>query len=221
MATKNLAVATVRTEVAVVRSWLRWCEQHRYIQYTPGFVGPRAEPANRPLIIEDDDVRALLATVLAKRGTRAHTAIYTLATTGMRQGELKSLAVSDFSASQQAISIRKFRRCRTKMHERTIPLGTHAQELVAATVLDKLPEMPLFSTNGTPLKHEITKWTWGMCKPHDLRRWFSNHLIGWGCPQQWVDVLLGHINRDINSLYSNATLEQLREWVQRVDDLLS
>lgn len=217
---KDLAISTIRTEVAVIRSWLLWCERHRYIDRCPAFVPPKAEPMSRPLIVEDQQVRDMLLRVRERRGELAYATLFTLATTGMRQGELKGLAVKDFVVEQRAISIEKYRRTRTKMHKRTLPLGTRGVELVAGCARDKLPDVPLFSPNGSPMKHQVRNWTLPAMKPHDLRRWFSNHLIGWGCPQQWTNLLMGHVNRGIDDYYSNATLEQLRGWTQRVEDLL-
>ena len=222
LATAGLAVSTVRTEVAIVRAWLRWCERHRYVDRAPDFVGPRAEPAVRPLIVEDHQVRALLAAALDQDDPLAAPVLFVLAATGMRQGELKDLKVRDFLPAERALSIPKHRRTVTKLHRRILPLGDRAAVRVLACAAGREPDAVLFSRDGLPLTWHIGIWMKASSfTPHDLRRWFSNHLIGWGCPQQWLDMLLGHVSKTVDSRYSNATLEELREWVERIDRRLS
>ena len=115
----------------------------------------------------------------------------------------------------------------TKRHARDLPVGPWL-----TGELDRLQwsrhrsagdDAPLFaSANDRPLSRQLNTWlkTWGHT-PHDLRRWFSNTLLGLDCPDPIRCALMAHTLGGRDGAYYIPTLEDKRRWMHKLDALLS
>jgi integrase len=169
------------------------------------------------VIMEDSQVLEIIA------GLEAHkrAAVYLLAATGLRQGELRSLTRADIVDG--AIHVPEPLRARTKLHERIIPLGEGGRQF-----LTSLPTEGLLFTDGSrPWTSQLNRWlgNWS-AKPHDFRRWFNNRLCRLGCPAYTVDYLMGHAISAVRQAYpeqhtsGHVLISDLAKWTDQVDAIL-
>jgi len=122
-------------------------------------------------------------------------AIYLLAATGMRQGELRALRVKDYDSIARLIRIPKpdgVRRRETKWHERDIPVCDGAQAVIRG-LAESVGGLLLETQDGKPLTSQINAWLRPYhITPHDLRRWFYTSLEAEQIPAYIIDDMVGH-----------------------------
>lgn len=216
-ANNGIAESTIRTELSDISAFLKFAYDSNWMTQKLHFVRPKIEPQS-PVILTDERVRYILDFDLPahKRMT-----FLLLAATGMRQGELRALNISAFNSETAEITIPTGEMERTKRHGRSIPLGPKVARELGTWLGHRLEEW-MIHTNGHRVATQINRWfkVFGH-KPHDLRRWFINTLHKEGCPQLWIDRLVGHAPRNVDAQsYVNPTREDLRGWVAKLEERL-
>lgn len=215
---------SVRHEMGILRSLWEFALENDYAKTN------EAKRARLPAVVETrthvPETETVLAVIHHADPVR-RAALYLLAATGMRQGELRGLRGLNFDRDRRTIDIPRtpgtVRRA-TKQHERVIPLGPGAMRVLAAAA--GTGDAPLLATSkGRPLSSQINAWLKPFkMTPHDLRRWFYTTLESLGYPQYVIDDLVGHAPSKSAAAYRpkyGTKLETLREAIEKIDAILA
>jgi len=158
-----------------------------------------------------------------KAGTVQHATSWTLATTGMRQGELRAMRRADTDLAGQRLTIPNEGHETTKRHARVIPLCNTTNTAVRDYWMARTDDNYLMlESQGRPLSSQLNTWLkpHGL-RPHDLRRWAINALHGGKFSQAWIDYLVGHAPRTTDAaFYTAPSLNDLREMVALLEERL-
>lgn len=154
-------------------------------------------------------------------------ALYLLAATGMRQGELRGLRVEHWDRTARLLRIPSPdgpRRRQTKRHQRDVPIGPGGERVLAE--LAPVEGGPLLvNGEGKALGTQINAWLKPYrVTPHDLRRWFYTRLSKAKAPPYIIAHLVGHAIAKSEAPYvpdGSACLEDLRAAIMLVESLLA
>jgi integrase/recombinase XerD len=156
--------------------------------------------------------------------------------TGMRIGEAVGLQVADVTPllvpdeDARALGLRIVGK---GDKERVVPVGSYARTALAeylatgrsqlaSEALDDASVAPLFvNTRGKPLSRQLA---WAIINsraeaagltedisPHSLRHSFATHLLDGGADVRVVQELLGHASVTTTQIYTEVTIQHLRE----------
>jgi integrase len=149
--------------------------------------------------------------------------------TGMRLQEIFNLEYTDIDINERTITIRKSKTDYLQDHPgRTIVLPFHALVLVAllATAMKAHNFRPK-TLRIFPMSSRAFAQSWSdvlkRAEPpitdlhfHDLRREAGSKFEEAGLTGGERDLMLGHANKDMRSLYSRGTLKSIRDKLDRV-----
>lgn len=202
----------------LIRSVLRAAEEAGLLEAMPRL--PTFRPSSKlPDAPSADYVAALL---LAATGWVKVAAALT-AYAGLRQGEVRALAVGDIRFDQAKIVVRqafsggKVVTPKGK-RERVVPLIPELAELLRSATRNKLPSaFVLTNRNGTvPSRQAVltaikrTEERAGLSprSHHSLRHFFGSGLLHNGVSVEAVRVLLGHADLATTARYVHATIDE-------------
>lgn len=191
-------------------------------------VRPPAAPRRLPKAIPVADVERLLGVSerdVTPLGLRNRALLEVLYGTGARISEAVGLDRDDLDADSGTVLLRG-----KGSKERTVPVGSYAQEAVDAYLVRARPELGR-SGRGTPALFLNSRGgrlsrqgAWGVLRavaeraglaahvsPHTLRHSFATHLIDGGADVRVVQELLGHASVTTTQVYTLVTVDQLRE----------
>jgi len=217
---QNIRESTFNVELTDLRDFWTFALEHGYCASHPMTArncpvkAAQVERAARPIILPDERV---IEIVTWKDDPTYRAAMFCLAGTGLRQGELRTLPFN--ACNGNLLIVPTGERETTKRHGRTIPIGTHLQKLIG--------EMPfsgplLFHNGGRPLTSQISGWMkpFGHT-PHDLRRWFYTKLEALECPDGLKGDIVGHVAKGQRGAYAGIDVERARPYLEKIDSLLS
>lgn len=220
---------TLKTEYSTVQTfldfaWDRGWMRHRFKVLNAATRRAIGGGARTKLVMEDDKVREVLA-AFADHPAQ-HAAIYALVCLGVRQGELRSLEISDYNEQAGTLTIRAERE-RTKLHARTFPVPQGLADVIDKMLQSrKYSGIWLFGKNDGHdrlMPGDLNRWLrpHGIT-PHDCRRWLQHTLDLASCPQIIVDYLLGHKGNGTQRAYGHGQvkLSDARTWIERISELL-
>ncbi len=215
--------STLAKECAHLQAFLDWCYNPiRAWMKTPLRALPQDERKHlhtqpkQHRILSDETVRKVIA-------AQPTPVVFVLATTGMRQGELRNLKVQDWHEEDGTLRIRSNGAERTKRHTRDLPVGNKLQATLERISADRYGELPMFAgKDDMPLTSNLIN---RMVKPFgctakELRRWFNAKLIDSGCPESYAKMLLGHTLPRQEAAYLPCTPEKLGRWMQEVENTI-
>ena len=207
--------ATIVTEMYDLKKWLDYCEERGWLAAVPRLDLPTIPQRRRPAVPTDEQVRAIIGTGEPCR----QAALTLLALTGIRRGELRALDVGSFDPGAGTLAIPRSLMETNKRHERTTPMGEQARELLAGLAADRTADEILCrAPNGDRINGQMDRWFAGTgFTPHDLRRWFQTTLTREGCPQGYIDELMGHCGNPTDRAYVAANLDDLRPWMAKIE----
>jgi len=174
----------------------------------------RSNGVRRPLVLETAKLRKILA---EQDDLFRHAALFVLAATGMRQGELKGLSSYDWSPEDGILTIPPGVN-RNKHHARVLPVGPQAAEVLSSCSA-RGSGVLFVAKSGKSLTRQINTWLepYGIT-PHDMRRWVFTTLAWAGCPELVIRQLVGHSMGKTTSAYlGDAPIETLREWMGKIE----
>lgn len=184
-----------------------------------------------PTTLTPHEIRLLLLQppLDTPHGLRDRTMLETMYTTGMRVSELLGLRLAQLNLSEQLVRVEGKRG-----RERWLPLTDSAvywlqrylSEARPKLATPKRPTDILFLNDRggglsrvafwSKLKHYATQA--GIEKPispHTLRHSFAVHLLGGGADLRAVQELLGHENISTTQIYTQVSLDRLKEVYKR------
>lgn len=232
---RPLAASSAARALAAVRGLHAFCEEEGATPSgdpTTALPAPsRAQRLPHPIAI--DEVERLLeaasrprpGALSAERALRDRALLEILYGLGARISEAIGLDVDDLSRTQRQALLRG----KGDKH-RVVPVGSYALEAVDAYVTRGRPAL-LARGRGTPalfLGSRGTRLTrqaaWGIVQeaaaaadlaahvsPHTLRHSYATHLLHGGADVRAVQELLGHASVTTTQLYTQVTVDSLRE----------
>ena len=209
-----------------IRTFFRWSVRRGYIQLSPcQSLQLPARPSTRERVLDDGELRAVLAATFAEPVSQYMLIVRLLLLTGQRRNEIASLKWSMIQDQKRMIT---WPAAMTKnKREHTMPYGDMT---VAALALVPRNEDLLFPARGrsTPFngwskaKREldaackIASWTL-----HDLRRTYSTNLSKLGVQPHITERLLNHASGQVSgvaAVYNRwSYLPEMRDAVSRFE----
>ncbi|MDN3312056.1 site-specific tyrosine recombinase XerD [Microbacterium oryzae] len=187
---------------------------------------PPRQPQRLPKALSIDEVERLLAAPSPDEplGLRDRALLELLYATGARVSEAISLDLDDLATGD----VLRLRGKGDK--ERIVPVGSFAQEAVAAYVTRVRPELAakgrataklFLGARGAPLSRQ-SAWLViqaaaeraqlsAHVSPHTLRHSFATHLLQGGADVRVVQELLGHSSVATTQIYTHVTVDTLRD----------
>lgn len=226
-----LSPSSAGRAVVAVRGWHRFAAGEGMSPTDPAVdVRPPAMVKRLPKAISVDDVTRLLEAASVGEGPvplRDRALLEVLYGTGSRISEAVGLAVDDVDLDGEHPAVRLFGKGRK---ERVVPLGRYAVDALAAYLVRGRPvlaaagkgnAMLFLGSRGAPLSRQSA---WAALQtaaeranleshisPHTLRHSFATHLLAGGADVRVVQELLGHASVATTQLYTQVTVQTLRE----------
>lgn len=226
-----LAPSSAGRAVVAIRGFHRFAHLEGMSPDDPAAqVHPPRVPKRLPKAITVAEVEALLAAASAGEGAiglRDRALLEVLYSTGARISEVVSLAVDDIDTEAVLPLVRVTGKGR---RTRVVPLGAHALEALEAYLVRGRPAlaasgksggMLFLGVRGAPLSRQSA---WAVLQtaaqraqitaevsPHTLRHSFATHLLAGGADVRVVQELLGHASVTTTQLYTQVTVQTLRE----------
>ncbi len=232
----GLGERSLQRSLSCIKAFFHFLEDHEYIEEDPSssLRGPKARH-KLPFVLTQKEVELLLSLDYGEgfRGLRDRALMEALYSTGCRISELLSLKVQGLDLwSGQVRVLGKGRK------ERICLLGPPARQALEAylpartALLKKLGEErnTLFlGERGTTLTDRRARQILkdlglraGLARvptPHTLRHSFATHLVDHGADLRTVQELLGHSQLVTTQIYTQLSLERLREVYQKAHPL--
>lgn len=221
---------TINAMLGAISAWFRWAVDYGHSPINPvhGLERLRmpVERVHIPLIDSmwmRDELRRIIAAI---RNPQMSLAATVLATTGLRQGELKLLRTTNVDLKARILTVPPGRET-TKIHGRRVPLCKQARMALAGLLVrfEDGADRYLVTSIRDPLKPITGQFSVALKRvgftPHDLRRFFITALETIGTPKTVVDDLAGHSPGKVRQAYTPETnIEAALPWIHRFEDWL-
>lgn len=217
---------SISRKVASIKAFFKFLAKRKLISVNPALLlyTPKV-PEKLPSFLSEEEV---IKIIQAPSGNswqmlRDKAIIELLYSTGIRVGELTSLAIKDINFLEETVKITG-----KGKKERVAPVGAPAIKALT----EYLEIRPSGQTNyvflnkyGKPLtarsvERLVEKYTKkaGIGKkvtPHTFRHSFATHMLERGADLRTVQELLGHERITTTQIYTHLTLEKLREFYNK------
>lgn len=226
-----LSASSTARAVVVVRGWHRFALQEGLAQSDPAHqVRPPTAVKRLPKAITVDEVERLLDAASVGEGPvplRDRALLEVLYSTGARITEAVSLAVDDADLSAATPMVRLFGKGR---RERIVPVGGPAVRALEAYLVRARPLLAASGKGGPALflgqrGQQLSRQSaWAVLQlaadraelsthvsPHTLRHSYATHLLAGGADVRVVQELLGHASVTTTQLYTQVTVQTMRE----------
>jgi integrase/recombinase XerC len=226
---ENRAAATVRANVAAVRSWCKWLLKAGHLDRNPavGLRGPRGGK-RLPFVLSEAEVGRLLRAPAGDdwRAVRARAILHVLYSTACRVSEVVRLDVADVRGNLALVRRGKGRK------DRWVVLGGPALAALALWLQERqrlLGEVPgggrqaalFLSGRGKRLGPKTIARTVieaargaglddARLRVHSLRHSAATHLADRGCDLRIVSALLGHTSMKATEVYLHTSVRRLQ-----------
>lgn len=228
MSRAQAARRSVARRLAAVRSFFRWMVNDKVLVASPAeeLPGPKL-PRELPAVLSEADMSRFLDAIVPAgfAGTRDRALFELLYSSGMRVSEITGLDLDDVPRGARHVKVRG-----KGNKERLCPVGN-----VAAGYLDTYRELrgehaaddgkkrrPFFlNQRGGRLTvrgviYLLDRYLLALgggrhFSPHALRHSFATHLLNNGADLRTVQELLGHANIATTQVYTQTSLEKLRQ----------
>ncbi|MCH9815062.1 MAG: site-specific tyrosine recombinase XerD [Actinomycetia bacterium] len=222
----QLAASSVARSLAAIRGLHGFAVAERYVGHNVASeVRPPASPLRLPHALPVSDITRLLnAAGTDDTGLRATAVLEFMYGSGCRVSEAVGCDLDDLDLTGHAA--RLFGKGRK---ERVVPLGSHAVAALEAYLVRVRPAQA--QKSGSPAVFlnnrggRLTRQSmWNIIKqaatkadlpadthPHTLRHSFATHLLEGGADIRVVQELLGHASVTTTQIYTQVTIEHLRE----------
>lgn len=220
LARGDAARRSVARRLAAVRSFFRWLLNAKVLATNPAeaLPGPKL-PRELPRVLSEREMKEFLEGIAPARDRALFELLYS---SGMRVSEITGLDLLDVPAGARHVKVRG-----KGNRERLCPVGS-----VASSYLDRYRterggrpgarREPFFinhrggrlTVRGVRYLLDRYLLTMGWARrfsPHALRHSFATHLLNNGADLRTVQELLGHQNIATTQVYTQTSLEKLRQ----------
>ncbi|MER3401878.1 MAG: site-specific tyrosine recombinase XerD [Armatimonadota bacterium] len=228
----SLSETSIARKLSAVRTFLHYLYRRGILVEAPpeALEVPRLHRSLPATLTVSEMRRLLLQPPLdTPHGLRDRTMLETMYTTGMRVSELLGLNIGDLNLVDQAVLVRGKR-----ARERLLPLPEATVYWIQRYLSDARPKLSspkrpcehlFLNDHGAPLSR-VAFWNKvkayallaGIPKnisPHTLRHSFAVHLLNGGADLRAVQGLLGHSDLATTQIYTQVSVERLREVYQK------
>ncbi|MDW8107743.1 MAG: site-specific tyrosine recombinase XerD [Armatimonadota bacterium] len=224
--------ATVARKLSAARAFLRYLYRRGVLESEPPeMLTPHKVHRSLPSTLTPHEIRRLLLQppLDTPHGLRDRTMLETMYTTGMRVSELLRLRLEQLNLSEQLIRVEGKRG-----RERWLPLTSTAVYWLQRYLSDarpklvnpKRPNSILFLNDRGDALSRVAFWSklkhYATCagiekpvSPHTLRHSFAVHLLSGGADLRAVQELLGHEDISTTQIYTQVSLDRLKEVYKR------
>ena len=187
-------------------------------------------PQTLPLVLTQEEVAKLIGSAATQLHRLILMALYA---TGMRRTELTQLKIADIDTQRMIIHIR----CGKGRKDRDVMLSPKLLEALRQywRSLKRKPKVWLFpgATTRADIEQPMdSKVVWQACQraaqragidkaihPHTLRHSFATHLLEAGTDIRTIQVLLGHSDLKVTTIYLHLSRQRLQETASPLDAL--
>lgn len=220
LARGEAAKRSVARRIAAVRSFFRWLVNAKVLGTSPAeqLPGPKL-PRELPRVLSEREMQEFLDGIASARDRALFELLYS---SGMRVSEITGLDLLDVARAARHVKVRG-----KGNRERLCPVGT-----VASSHLDRYrtergtkPGPFFLNHRGGRLtvrgvRYLLDRYLLSMgwarhFSPHALRHSFATHLLNNGADLRTVQELLGHRNIATTQVYTQTSLEKLRQVYMR------
>ncbi|MCP4373532.1 MAG: tyrosine-type recombinase/integrase [Deltaproteobacteria bacterium] len=230
---KRLALSSQHTKLVSVRSFFHFLYETDVLLFNPSAALhlPKKRKSLPKGVMSEKQVEKLLnqPDLSTALGFRDGTILETLYSSGIRNSELRSLAVYDVDLNLLQLAIRKGKNAK----DRVVPLGEIAADYIheylvsarpklnrSSAMADASNELLFISKNGL----QITKANliWIIAKyvkeaglkqnftPHSLRHSCATHMLRAGADIRYIQEMLGHASVATTQIYTKVEVTDLR-----------
>jgi integrase/recombinase XerC len=228
---EKTAPATINQRLVALSRFFAWAVKSGMAHTNPADdIGSIHLPQRQPKGLDKRDLRRVLRAVHASAHLRDIAVIEVLAGTGLRVGELLALQVGDIALNERSgkLTVRRGK------HDgyREVPLTAEVRAalqnyLVQHTDADN-PNAPLWIGTRGELSHRssivrlLNKYAYQAevenFNPHALRHTFATRYLEANPDDlRGLAALLGHTNLNTVMIYTEPTIEDLAERMQRIE----
>lgn len=217
---------SVARKVAGLKAFFKFMAARKVIKVNPALLlySPRVSESLPDFMSEEEVDRLLSAAVGGNRQLLRDKAILELLySTGIRVGELVSLAIEDVNMIEEMIKVTG-----KGKKERIVPVGAPAMQALM-NCIEKRPvnnsRNVFLNKYGGPLSARsveriVDKYSRKAAlnrriTPHTFRHSFATHLLNRGADLRTVQELLGHESITTTQVYTHLTIERLREFYNK------
>lgn len=224
-----LGVSTQRNMLILVKNFFAWLTKQNFILANPAseLEMPRKEKRLPELALTQEQVLYVLNVPDLKDplGVRDRAILEVFYSTGIRRKELAELQLTDINAERGCLQVKQGK----GKKDRIVPIGKTALYWVARyldevrhLLLVNMHETTLFITahgegfNPDVLSRMVSKFIkqaeigrGGSC--HLLRHTCATHMLEGGADIRFIQQLLGHEQLSTTAIYTQVSIEQLRE----------
>ncbi|MCS7300552.1 MAG: site-specific tyrosine recombinase XerD [Fimbriimonadales bacterium] len=229
---RGLSEASIARKLSAARAFLKYLYRRGVLETEPpdALTAPKVHRA-LPAVLTPHELRRLLLQppLDTPHGLRDRTMLETMYTTGVRVSELLSLTLEQLNLSEQLMRVEGKRG-----RERWLPLPDTTVYWLQRYLSDARPKLAnpqrpnaiLFLNERGDALSRVAFWSkikyYAACagiektvSPHTLRHSFAVHLLNGGADLRAVQELLGHEDISTTQIYTQVSLERLKEVYKR------
>jgi integrase/recombinase XerD len=226
---KPLGVTTQRDRLGTLQRFFRWLCKENHLPANPAadLELPRKPAKTLPKALSEDELAALFATADTSDvlGIRDRCMLELLYSCAIRRSELTSLDIEDVDPGRGLVSVRKGKGGKS----RVLPLGDRAKhwferyrdEARPRLELDTSERALFLSGYGMRLNpNYVGNWVKRTMKAVGIEKQGSCHLLRHSCAThmhdngadiRFIQILLGHASLETTQIYTEVSIEKLRE----------
>lgn len=228
---EKAAPATINQRLTAVQRFFNWAESQKLVKANPGR-GIKGIPASghQPKALTYKELRRILRAVHGSGDLRDIAIIEVLAGTGVRVSELLALQIEDIVIQPRSgiLIIRKGKHDRQRTIPLTISVRTALQTYLSIHPERERTKAKLWWGERGPLRDRkavtriLTKYAQdahiAAFGPHTLRHTFATQYLA-ANPQDMrgLAALLGHASLDTVMVYTEPSIEDLAERMERIE----
>lgn len=228
---EKIAPATINQRLVALNRFFAWAVKQGIAHTNPTEdVGSIHLPQRQPKGLSKRDLRRLLRVVHASGNLRDIAVIEVLAGTGLRVGELLALQIGDVTLKERSgkLTVRRGKHG----GYREIPLTTEVRSALQSYLMQHLeadnPNASLWMGTRGELSHRssivrlLNKYAYQAeieyFNPHALRHTFATRYLEANPGDlRGLAALLGHANLNTVMIYTEPTIEDLAERMERIE----
>jgi integrase/recombinase XerD len=224
-----LSVVTQRQRLLALQGFFAWMCRENFLPGNPAadLVLPHKPQELLPRTLTHEEIASVLAVpdLSDALGLRGRAILETFYATGLRRAELIQLDLGDLDRARGTLTVRSGKGGKG----RVVPLGEHAAHWLRRYLEEcrpllevKASESALFLTGYGERFSRGFLGNWvrrvlklaGVKRPgscHLLRHTCATHMLEGGADIRFIQQLLGHASLETTQIYTQLTIQQLRE----------